>query len=228
MAMSPAAKWLLIAGIVVTTAVTVLFARVMVSPGALIAGHDDIESDCFACHAAFRGATTDKCVSCHKLADIGRLTTVGTPVFILSTLHPFHEMLQERYCAGCHSDHEGLKIYRTYLAFSHDTITPRSRDDCAACHKDPDDPVHRPIPETCKDCHKVEAWKPATFDHGILAEADRRNCLSCHRKDKPNDPLHRNVPAYCGNCHTTTTWKRTCPGFCGFKLEKTTGQGESD
>ena len=52
-----------------------IYPNLMVGPGKLIPGHKQLETDCFACHAPFKGADSELCISCHKPAEIGRLTT---------------------------------------------------------------------------------------------------------------------------------------------------------
>ena len=217
--MRPVVKKALIAASIAVTFLSVVFAQAMISPGRVIDGHAAIDSDCFACHTAFVGTSDAKCISCHKLADIGRLMTTGQPLTTPRDLSPFHEKLREASCARCHSDHVGVAIYRAGLSFSHGSIRSASLDVCEGCHKDPTDPVHPAIPDTCKDCHETKAWKPAKFDHDVVEAAALEKCLSCHRKDRPKDDLHRDVSAKCGRCHVTSTWKRSCPGFCGYKLE---------
>jgi hypothetical protein len=56
-----------------------VYPSAMVSPGPLVPAHAELEGNCFACHAPFRGATPDRCVACHVVADIGVQTTRGAP-----------------------------------------------------------------------------------------------------------------------------------------------------
>ena len=51
------------------------FPHSTISPGELVEGHQNLNSDCFACHTAFKGISNEKCISCHKLSDIGKDTT---------------------------------------------------------------------------------------------------------------------------------------------------------
>jgi hypothetical protein len=60
-------------------ALSIIKPHQMVSPGNLMPAHASLESDCFACHAPWRGAAPDRCLSCHTLADIGVRTTKGIP-----------------------------------------------------------------------------------------------------------------------------------------------------
>src|SRR5690606_26560348 len=49
----------------------------MVSPGALIMAHQELGTDCFACHVPFLGVSSNRCISCHAVEHIGLRTTLG-------------------------------------------------------------------------------------------------------------------------------------------------------
>ena len=78
------------------------------------AAHEEIATDCFACHAPWRGASAARCVACHKV---------------------------------------------------------------------PDNALHRKLSGGCTQCHSQNAWNPATFDHdkSFLLDADHNvTCITCH------------------------------------------------
>ena len=52
----------------------------MISPGPLASAHAALVTDCFACHVPLHGATSEQCVACHAISDIGLRTTKGAPV----------------------------------------------------------------------------------------------------------------------------------------------------
>jgi len=52
----------------------------MVSPGLLISGHQDLTTDCLSCHTLFRGSSSEKCIACHSVAEIGMVTTKGVTI----------------------------------------------------------------------------------------------------------------------------------------------------
>ncbi len=68
---------LVASAVLAVVALAVAYPERMVSPGALIPAHAGIEKDCFACHAPWRGAASERCTRCHRLADIGLRTTRG-------------------------------------------------------------------------------------------------------------------------------------------------------
>jgi hypothetical protein len=157
-----------------------LYPQPMLSPGKLIAGHEKLEADCFACHAALRGAQSERCLACHPLADIGRVTTTGIAI---ANPTPFHQKLLKKDCMACHSDHAGVKRFRPQGRFSHALLQPATRQQCQSCHRSPDDSLHRKISGNCSRCHSQERWTPASFDHGKYFLLDRDHdvrCVTCH------------------------------------------------
>ncbi len=202
-------RWLLIviaANLVVLVALAFVYPHLMVSPGPLVRGHAELATDCFACHAPWRGAVSDRCVACHALADIGLRTTKGVPLPQRNLKAPFHQELIEQDCVACHSDHEGRKFtQRSRKPFSHGLLRTAVRDKCEACHAAPKNDVHRDLAVSCGQCHKPEGWKPASFDHALLAKTALAQCAGCHRA--PTDKLHKQIQDNCGQCHSTAAWK---------------------
>ncbi|MEO5338063.1 MAG: cytochrome c3 family protein [Magnetospirillum sp. WYHS-4] len=205
--MSRAIKTVLVANLIVIAVLVFLFPHLMVSPGPLIDGHRDYETDCFACHKTFIGAEPEKCVGCHKVNDIGVLTTKGKPVAVQRTKVPFHQKLLGQDCIACHSDHQGVAKYRIRQRFSHGLLDASDREQCEACHRKPEDALHGLTGTTCVQCHGTEKWKPARFDHKMLTEAGLQQCVSCHKAKMPNDTLHVQGSDNCGVCHGTERWK---------------------
>jgi len=205
--MSRTVKLILALNVVLITVLVFVYAELMVSPGKLIDDHRTIETDCFACHTVLFGASAEKCIACHKVADIGVLTTKGTPVVKKKTTVPFHQKLVDEDCVACHSDHVGVAKYRIHQTFSHQMFDAAERQKCVACHLKPTDPTHLQVPDTCAQCHSTDKWKPATFDHKLLKQAEREQCVSCHKAKVPDDKLHRQVSDKCGQCHKTDKWK---------------------
>lgn len=180
-------RWLLaviVANLVVVAVLTFAYPHLMVSPGALVSGHVELATDCFACHAPLRGASSQRCVDCHALPDIGLRTTKGMPLGRRSAKTAFHQDLIEQDCMACHSDHLGPRqAQRSRKAFSHALLRKPVRELCQNCHESPSDTLHRQISGNCKQCHSQERWKPATFDHDKFFVLDRDHttqCVTCH------------------------------------------------
>jgi hypothetical protein len=169
----------------VLVALSFAFPHLMVSPGALVQGHAELATDCFACHRSWRGVASALCIECHRTADIGLRTTKGLPVVAKATIKAsFHQDLIEQDCMACHVDHQGPKLtQRSRKPFSHALLKEAVRSRCSACHAAPTDKLHRRISGECGACHKSEAWKPATFDHAKSFVLDRDHdvdCVTCH------------------------------------------------
>jgi hypothetical protein len=162
----------------------VLYPDLMVSPGPLMPAHQGLSRDCFACHAPFGGATSERCIACHAPAEIGLRTTTGLPIARPTERLPFHQSLASQDCLGCHSDHPSpgfAEISRT--RFSHALLDPAVAARCASCHKPPADELHRGLRANCSQCHGQEGWRPVRFDHDRYFVLDGPHdvpCATCH------------------------------------------------
>ena len=187
--MKPLVKLVLAANLIILAVLVFAYPHLMLSPGKLIPGHREIETDCFACHAGFRGAASARCVVCHKPADIGRLTSTGAPIVKPLTgamKTPFHQKLISDDCMACHSDHAGVKRYPLHGRFNHAMLQKDARELCQSCHVAPKDALHQKIGGNCSQCHSQEKWTPATFDHEKSFVLDRDHnvkCATCHVRD---------------------------------------------
>ncbi|TNE34404.1 MAG: class III cytochrome C family protein [Alphaproteobacteria bacterium] len=181
-------RWLLIAVSIALAAIVGLafvFPHEMVSPGDLIPAHAALKEDCFACHTPFRGASAQRCMACHKIADIGLRTTKGVALAQSSKRPPFHQALLTSNCLACHTDHPPplLSPAGTVMAFDHSLLRPDMRGQCQACHVAPRDAQHQGKILPCAECHQNKAWKPSTFDHDRYFRLDRHHrvaCVTCH------------------------------------------------
>ena len=181
--MSKLLKIILACNLAVLAALVFIYPELMVSPGKLIPGHKALEGDCFACHAPLTGASSTRCTSCHKPADIGRLATTGRVLTQPATKAAFHQELSSQDCVACHSDHAGVKRFTRTRLFDHTLLKKTTREQCQSCHKSPTDSLHKQITGNCLQCHTQEKWTPATFDHNKFFVLDRdhnANCVTCH------------------------------------------------
>jgi hypothetical protein len=198
--MSRVIKLLLAINLIGLAVLTFVYPNLMVGPGKLIAGHKQLEGDCFACHTAFTGANSPKCVGCHKPADIGRLSSAGLPLSKPQTSTPFHQKLISQDCVACHSDHAGVRRYQLKGNFNHALLVKETLDQCQACHKPPTDNLHQQISGNCLQCHTQTKWTPATFDHNkyfVLDKDHNTRCVTCH--------VRNDYSRYtCYSCHEHT------------------------
>ena len=101
-------------------------------------------------------------------------------------------------CISCHNVSEiGLKTNK-----NGDTLSIKNKilfhknlknQDCISCHSD-----HKGLDS------KLSLKK---FDHILLDETNRDNCISCH--SQPQNKLHSQVTNSCVSCHSTTSWTST-------------------
>ena len=184
--MNKTLKIVLAANLIVLAMLAFAYPHLMIAPGKLIPGHGKLETDCFACHAPFSGAATERCTTCHKPAEIGKLTSLGQPILKPLTSTPFHQKLLRQDCLACHSDHAGVKRFRVQGRFNHALLQADARKECQSCHKSPEDALHRQITGNCGQCHGQEKWVPATFDHDrhFVLDGDHNvKCATCHERN---------------------------------------------
>ncbi|MBL0341858.1 MAG: class III cytochrome C family protein [Bacteroidetes bacterium] len=181
------------------------FPHVMLGPGELVAAHQEIKNKCAACHEPFWGISNEKCISCHKLSEIGK-DTIG--VLIDSTIDTkilFHHKLVNQECTSCHTDHQGIKPSAKLSNFQHEFLDKSIISNCKSCHVQPVDKLHLLVPSTCVSCHSIQGWNiNITFKHEMILASDRNKCESCHKK--PIDNLHDSFTTSCNKCHTTSKW----------------------
>jgi hypothetical protein len=189
------------ANLAVLALLAVIYPHLMIAPGTLIEAHAELTRDCFACHDAWLGTPSERCLNCHKIKDIGVLTSKGVVLRPKPGKGAFHHKLVSHDCLACHSDHAGvLKFRRATGRFSHGLLDANTRGQCASCHAKPDDSLHRQVGGECSQCHSAERWKPASFDHQKYFELDRDHnarCVVCH--------VDNNYRRYtCYGCHEHT------------------------
>ncbi len=183
-------------------------------------------TDCYTCHADVYAATT---APAHASAGFGTDCRVCHGVFATSWgSRDFHHPSSFPLSGG----HAGVECARCHTSGFAGTPT-----DCYACHRtdyeQTTDPAHvaAGFATSCTNCHTINAWQPATFDHDAtafpLTGAHRTTecaschtsgytgtptgCYACHQTDfqQTNDPPHTasNFPTTCATCHTTTAWQ---------------------
>lgn len=196
--------WVIAVDLVLLLVLAVIYPDLMVSSGPVLSAHSALQRDCFACHAPFLGASSERCATCHKTAEIGLRTTRGVPLSARGLKASFHQQLSEANCMACHTDHKGdAAVARKGLTFSHALLRTDARERCASCHTRPDDTLHAKLGDGCQQCHSTQAWKPSSFDHAKLFVLDRDHeapCATCH--------VGNNYKRYtCYGCHEHTPAK---------------------
>ncbi len=195
--------------IVITSILAVLliyiFPKQAINPGDLSNGHAYIENDCMKCHTIFLGTPGEKCIVCHKPAEIGKVTTAGVKIEAKpgQARVLFHHLLPQDSCLSCHMDHSGRNVRKTVRSFSHNLLQVRDMNQCTECHQRPADQLHKQNNQECSQCHTSDRWRPATLDHAQYFRFDKdhgRDCASCHQNN--------NYKEYtCYGCHDHTPEK---------------------
>ncbi len=172
--------------LIVLVLLAIFSPHLMISPGKPIDAHAEVATNCFACHTPFIGSTPEKCIACHKVAEIGIRTTKGLAIDKEEKNVAFHQKLIEEDCVACHSDHKGVQAFRPIGQFSHQLLEPAVKKQCNSCHVNPGDSLHQKIESNCSSCHTQEHWSPATFKHDQYFRFDkhhRTDCKTCHVED---------------------------------------------
>lgn len=202
-------RWVLIligAILLVPLALSFAYPEWMVMPGSLPSYHAELTSNCFACHAPFRGASSDRCIACHAVQQIGLRSTKGVRLVSPAAKTAFHQALIEQDCVTCHTGHVSSQLAPSgSKTFAHALLRPETRDRCETCHAAPKNEIHRDITAGCKQCHKPDGWRPASFDHNLLSKPVLERCEACHKA--PNDTQHGKIKGNCALCHTPQHWE---------------------
>jgi hypothetical protein len=178
-----------------------VYPHAMISPGELVKGHQSITNKCNSCHEPFMGIPNEKCITCHKLAEIGMSNDTISQVNKV----PFHIYLKNEKCTSCHSDHSGVKPASSYNGFRHDLLSETEKSQCVSCHNKPPGNLHMQLSSGCVNCHTTDGWKSFVhFDHDLLRGIDKNNCASCHKV--PDDNFHGSFKDNCSKCHNTEKW----------------------
>jgi len=157
----------------------------------------EIGALCGQCHEdAHESALGSQCQSCHQPVAWDLVKAIADHTLAMSGGHTGLG------CDSCHA--QGANLDET--------------PSCNSCHEQAHDGTESP----CEQCHSVDGWKPAEFDHGPCTCAfpgkhQTASCLDCHEDfdfsdtptecsgchlpDRPHDDL-----GGCAACHTATSW----------------------
>ena len=190
----------------------------LLSPGDVIEGHADIESECSECHKSFdKGAQRGLCMVCHE--------DVATDVRGGEGFHGLHPEAGDAQCRTCHTEHLGRDADIVGLeenAFDHEftdfeLIGKHQQAECGDCHAEgdkrrdaptacfdchsEDDPHEAQMGDACGDCHSPTDWTAVDFDHDttgwpLIGKHGEATCDSCHE-----DPTFQGASTDCFSCH---------------------------
>jgi hypothetical protein len=190
---------------------------------------ETIATQCVDCHEADRTrarfpdhldpAFPQECVECHPPTTwaAGRFDHASLSGFALAGAH------ERITCESCHIPPGNEPRF--------DAL---DENDCIACHRAEFEAEHPTgFPETCLECHDVNSWQGADFDHGAITSfallgahdrldcedchippanelrwqpADVNDCVACHQADY--DRAHPgSFGTICADCHNVNTWE---------------------
>ncbi len=176
------------------------FPKEMINPGKLTVVHQELNNKCTACHDMFWGVSSQKCMVCHQLSEIGK-DSLGDKNSIL-----FHENLKNQACTNCHSDHKGLHPTSSIENFNHNLLATNQQSNCNSCHNKPTNQLHQPLSNSCNECHTTNSWKSTkAFNHNMIQDSTKNNCVACHKS--PTDNFHSSFKNNCTSCHNTDKWR---------------------
>ncbi len=194
--------------------------------------HNEIASDCNACHKPEYGNynnTPNTCVGCH-LNDFN------------ATTDPNHNTSNfPTDCASCHTESSWIPSSFNHdffpLTLSHDiadctqchinnNYTSLSSE-CASCHQNDYDSTTDPnhasagFNTDCTACHTTGGWTPSTFNHDFFPLTlghDIQECVQCHTTGNYSD-----TSSECVSCHQSTYNATTNPNHAsvGFNTDCT-------
>ncbi len=165
-------------------------------PGAQVGNFVQASTNCADCHQKDLAVAlqpnhvaqgwTDGCQRCHLPTDWSRAGFEHG----FFPLQGGHSGLS---CSACHmgKDFGGLSTA------------------CFSCHasdyQGADNHVSGNFSTMCQDCHTINSWSGAHFNHNGITSG----CIDCHASDYQTAPNHvaQNFSTACEDCHTTRTWK---------------------
>ncbi len=181
-----------------------LYPHAMLSPGELTEGHQKLNNNCTTCHNPFWGIANDKCIACHKLADIGKPRAGATDSSSAKKIL-FHQNFTNQACTVCHTDHKGRITPSSVGMFKHELLGETVVSQCITCHSKPADKIHAQIEGACSSCHSFKGWKSGvSFNHDMIQGKDKNNCAVCHQK--PANAYHQQIKDNCDKCHNQSKW----------------------
>jgi len=190
--------------------------------------------DCTQCHAddRFTGTPAD-CYSCHQQ----HFETATRPNHASAGF--------STQCQECHTSqawspasfdhsafplsggHGGVTCQECHISSNYETVSS----DCISCHPADyqDAPAHLEsnFPLTCEECHDINSWQGANFNHDLFALSGGHSgltcqqchttgvygtlpsdCNSCHQNDfeQASGHVSSGFPVTCEQCHSVTTW----------------------
>ena len=214
----------------------------------LVGAH--VQITCESCHRdgsrSFQTALDPTCESCH-LPDFENAQSIdhveaGFPTQCQDCHNEFvwNGVIFDHLLASSGFEllgaHEGLACSNCHASGAPSSIFGAvTQNDCVACHQNDFEQEHGgSFPTTCLDCHNIQTWDDADFDHTlasngfellgahaplscenchitpgfetIFTATTQDDCISCHQADFNDEHAGSGFPTTCLNCHNNTDW----------------------
>ena len=211
----------------------------------LVGSH--LKADCIQCHSGYPNlnfATLGiNCIDCHQSNYQQHTNPNHALAGFTTNCLDCHSLLQDKWSAEIFAHNffpltGGHKLGNCFSCHQTGGNFRGLSTDCYSCHQNDyavtSNPPHAlsNFPTNCKQCHTIQGWKPASFDHnatqfpltGVHLNTDcskchqngyvamPTSCVSCHETNfnLTTNPNHSalSIPNDCKNCHSTNPgWK---------------------
>ncbi|MGD8427592.1 MAG: hypothetical protein PVH63_08165 [Balneolaceae bacterium] len=192
-----------------------------------------LDTDCLSCHEEDYNNTTSidhkaqgfstECQQCHTTIAWGPATFDHLQASGGFALIGAHDRIT---CNSCHRTPSFETIFNA-----------SNENDCIACHETDYNDAHggSGFPTTCQNCHGMDRWEGAEFDHvnvsngfalvgahnsiecsschitpgfeTIFHPTDQNDCYTCHESDYNNAHAGSGYPTDCKTCHDVNSWQ---------------------
>lgn len=188
-------------------------------PGEVSAAHNSFATNCAACHAPFRGAQDERCITCHAGPEHQPREVAAPGCRECHVEHRFVPVLQLVDDAKCLDCHRQLEVSEGELVFAR-TVTNFATDHpefalavaAAAPGDESGEAAPRRVPLLSSEGRRGDRGM-LFFGHSIHLKADLKgpdgpeqlDCLTCHSPTRTPDAIAPiNYQLHCRRCHELT------------------------
>lgn len=191
-----------------------------------------LKADCIQCHSGYSNlnfATLGiNCVDCH----LSNYQATRNPNHVLSGFSTdcldCHSLVQDKWSAEIFAHNffpltGGHNVQNCFSCHQPGGNFTGLSTDCYSCHKNDYETSLNPphlvnaFPISCKQCHTIQGWKPASFDHNatqfpLTGAHFSTDCANCHKNG------YTALPTSCINCHQTNFNSTTNPNHAALAI----------
>lgn len=196
----------------------------------LVGSH--LKADCIQCHSGYLNlnfATLGvNCIDCHQSNYLATQNPNHASVGFSTNCLDCHSMLQDKWSAEIFAHNffpltDGHNLQSCFACHQTGGNFKGLSTDCYSCHQKDyvasANPPHAAnnFPTNCKQCHTIQGWKPASFDHNttqfpLTGAHLNTDCSSCHKNG------YAALPTTCVSCHQTNFNSTTNPNHSALSL----------